>query len=155
MTISSLYGTVTSTSNNALNLLYLAMNYDTFKDSEYIIFQDGQYSYYIVWGELVEESSKVTASDIEYIHYYRSDSGSYNYVYSYDYGTDSSFNLTLSSEYQTTSSIPGVGFVSMAAEQYDYYSQASEKYLTVLDMLVLFLAFMFVLVVCAFRGTNK
>lgn len=155
MTINSLYGTVTSTSNNAMNLLYRAINYDSFNDSDFIIFQDGQYSYYIVWGDLEASDTRVTGSDIEYVHYYRTDSGSYNYVYSYDYGTDSSFSLALSSEYQTTSNISGVGFVSMAAVQYDYYYQASEKYMSVLDMFVLLLAFVFVLVICALRGTNK
>lgn len=155
MIVNSLYGTVSSTSTNALNLLYMAMNYDSFRESDYIIFQDEQYSYYIVWGALQEESGVVTAADIEYIHYYRTDSSSYNYVYSYGYGTDSSFSLTLSSEYQTTSSIPGVGFVSMAAAQYDYYIQAGEQFLTLLDFLVLFLAFMFVLVACSFRRADK
>lgn len=155
MTINSLYGTVTSTSSNAINLLYRAMNYGSFSNSEYIIFQDDQYSYYIVWGELVEGNGIVSASDIEYIHYYRSDSSNYNYVYSYDYGTDSSFSLTLSSEYQTTSNIPGVGFVSLAAVQYDYYSQSAEKFMTVLDFFILGIAFLFVLVLCSFRGADR
>lgn len=154
MIINSLYATVASTSNNALNLLYRAINYESFKDSDFIIFQDGQYSYYIVWGDLAASDTRVTGSDIEYIHYVRNGSN-YDYYYTYDYGTDSSFSLTLSSEFQTTSNLPGVGFVSMAAVQYDYYYQAAEKYMSVLDMFILLLAFVFVLMICAFRGTNK
>lgn len=154
MTINSLYATVASTSNNALNLLYRAINYESFKDSDFIIFQDGQYSYYIVWGDLAASDTRVTGSDIEYIRYVRNGS-TYDSYYTYDYGTDSSFSLALSSEYQTTSNLPGVGFVSMAAVQYDYYYQAAEKYMSVLDMFVLLLAFVFVLMICAFRGTNK
>lgn len=156
MTINSLYGTVSSTSNNALNLLYRAMNYDSFLDSEYIIFQDEQYSYYIVWGNLKEENGRVTGSDIEYVRYYRTDSSSgYNYTYSYVYGTDASFALTLSEENLTTSNISGVGFVSMAAEQYEYYSTSGDKFLQFLDFLILFLAFMFVLVICSLRRADK
>ena len=80
--IVSLYGTVASTSSNANNLLYLAMNYKSFKGSDYIIFQDGQYSYYIVWGKLeLIDGEVVEQSDIEFLHYYRKDSGNgYNYI---------------------------------------------------------------------------
>lgn len=156
MTVNSLYGTVTSTSSNAINLLYRAFNYESFKDSDYIIFQNEQYSYYIVWGDLKEENGRVIGSDIEYVRYYRTDNSSgYNYTYQYDYGTDSSFSLTLSDEYQTTSNIEGVGFVSLAAVQYDYYSQASEEFMSVLDLFVFAVAFLFVIVLCALRGTNK
>lgn len=155
MTVNSLYGTVSSTSTNAINLFYRAFNYESFKDSDYIIFQNEQYSYYIVWGDLKVENGRVTGSDIEYVRYYRRDTSGYNSTYSYVYGIDSSFSLTLSDEYQTTSSLEGVGFVSLAAVQYDYYSQASEEFMSVLDLFVFAVAFLFVIVMCALRGTNK
>lgn len=155
MTVNSLYGTVTSTSTNAINLVYRAYNYESFKDSDFIIFQNEQYSYYIVWGDLKEENGRVTGSNIEYVRYYRRDSSGYNSTYTYDYGTDSSFSLALSDEYQTTSNIEGVGFVSLAAVQYDYYSQVSEEFMSVLDLFVFAVAFLFVIVMCALRGNNK
>ena len=148
MTISSLYSTVASTSTQAVNLLNLAMNYDSFKGSDYIIFCDTQYSYYIVWGDLSSSSGKVTGSDISYIHYYRLDSSSYSGTYTYVYGEDSSFNLTLSDEYLTTSSLPGVGFVSLTGVQYEYYSTAT-------DATVFTLAVLLVLMFLAFRRTFR
>lgn len=143
-----LYGSVASTSSNAINLLNLAMNHASFNGSDYIIFNDSQYSYYIVWGDLEAAADTVTGTDIEYIRYYRTDSTSYSGTYSYEYGTDISFLLNLSDEYQTTSSLPEVGFVSLAAEQYEFYSNAS-------DFFVFGLAILLVVMFCALRGTNK
>lgn len=148
MTISNLYSTVSSTSSQAVNLLNLAMNYDSFKGSDYIIFCDAQYSYYIVWGDLQHSSGTVTGSDIEYIRYYRTDTSSYSGTYTYVYGTDSSLNLTLSDEYMTTSSLPEVGFVSMTGVEYEYYEAAA-------DFNIFALAVLLVVMFCALRGTNK
>lgn len=149
MTFNSLYGSVASTSSNAVNLVNLAMNYDSFGGfNEYIIFNDSQYSYYIVWGNLSESDGIVTGFDVEYIHYYRTDTDVYSSSYRYEYGADSSFSLTLSDEYMTTSSLPEVGFVSLAAEQYQYYQAASE-------FRVFSLALLLVIMFCALRGTNR
>lgn len=143
-----LYGSVASTSSNAVNLLNLAMNYKSFAGSDYIVFNDSQYSYYVVWGDLEHTGNQVTGSDVEYIRYYRTDSTSYNGTYTYVYGEGSSFLLNLSDEYQTTSSLPEVGFVSLAAEQYQFYSGAS-------DFFVFGLAILLVVMFCVLRGTNK
>ena len=149
MVVSNLYGTVTCTSTQASNLLYMAMNYESFKNSEYIIFQDEQYSYYIVWGDLyIEDGVVKEVESIEYIHYYRSGSSNYDYTYVYEYGTDTSFDLYLDSTYQTTSNIPGVGFVSMVSAQYNFYSSASDFY-------IFGTALLFVVMICALRGTSK
>lgn len=150
MIVASLYGTVSSTSSTANNLLYLAMNYKSFKSSDYIIFQDGQYSYYIVWGDLeLVDGEIVENSDIEYIHYYRSDSSSgYNYTYLYEYGTDTNFSLVLDDEFLTTSNMEGVGFVSLTGTEYEYYAAAS-------DLSIFSVALLFAIMLCVFRGTSK
>lgn len=116
LTINSTYRDVSPSSSQASNLLALAQNYDTFKESDFVIFSDSQYSYYIVWSnDLSLSNGTVKGSNIEYIHYYREN----NYNYSYSYGKDSSF--TLNSSYLVTSSIDGYGFVSLSNMQYYHY----------------------------------
>lgn len=116
LTINSTYRDVTPTSSQSTNLLSLAQNYDSFKESEFVIFSDSQYSYYIVWSkDLSLSNGTVKGTNIEYIHYHRND----DYTYTYDYGTDSTFSLT--SSYLETSSIDGYGFVSLSDMEYDYY----------------------------------
>lgn len=126
MEFSSLYGTVTSTSTNAVNLLNYAMSFNSFYGSEYVIFNDSEYSYYIVWGDLEHEDGQVTSSGaVEYIHYYRTSTSGYTSNYIYESGVDSSFGLSLSSEYICTTNLQGVGFVSQVGEQYEFYNSAS------------------------------
>lgn len=116
LTINSTYRDVSPNSNQASNLLALAQNYDTFKESDFVIFSDSQYSYYIVWSkDLSLSNGTVKGSNIEYIRYYRDN----NYDYIYSYGKDSSF--TLNSSYHDTSSIDGYGFVSLSNMEYYHY----------------------------------
>ena len=121
---SSTYGDLSSTSSQATNLMSLAMNYDTFLHSDYVIYQDAQYSYYIVWSEKLTNSSGTVSSSgkVEYIHYSRSGSGT-NYSYSYDYGTDSTFRLT--ANHQTVSNVQGLGFKSELWQSFrdSYYTR--------------------------------
>ena len=126
MVINSMVGSVQGTSTNAINLLTYAMNFDSFKGSEYIIFNDSDYSYYIVWGDLKREGSRVISSGaVEFIRYYRTTSSGYSGTYMYDHGSDNSFSLSLSDEYVTTSNISEVGFRSQVGEQYEFYDSAS------------------------------
>lgn len=108
---STTYADLSSTSGTVQNLLSYAMNYDSFLYSDYVIFQNGQYSYYIVWADkLVYSSGKVTAEgSVEYISYIRTGSN-YDYSYEYFYGTDDSFSLTVS--HMTVSNVDGLGFKS-------------------------------------------
>lgn len=145
MVISSMVGSVQGTSTNAINLLTYAMSFDSFKGSEYVIFNDSDYSYYIVWGDLKHENGQVKSNGaVEYIHYYRTSTSGYNSVYSYQVGGDSSFVLDLSSEYITTSNIEEVGFRSQVGEQYEFYNSASM-------LLVFAVAMIFAIMVKVFR----
>lgn len=126
MEINSLVGTVTGSSTQAVNLLTYAMSFDSFNGSEYVIFNDSEYSYYIVWGDLkYAEGQVISSGTVEYIRYYRTNSSGYSGSYSYIVGDDSSFILYLSDEYITTSNIEEVGFRSQVGEQFDFYNNAS------------------------------
>lgn len=107
----STYGDMSSNSTQVQNLLSLAMNYDSFLYSDYVIFQNGQYSWYIVWSDKLEVSSGAVSSEgpVEYISYIRTGSG-YDYSYNYTYGTDESFSL--SGTHLTVSNVDGLGFKS-------------------------------------------
>lgn len=108
---SSTYGDMSSNSTQVQNLLSLAMNYDSFLYSDYVIYQSEQYSWYIVWADKLDYSSGSVSSEgsVEYIRYYRNGSNM-NYSYSYDYGTDSTFRLSVN--HQTVSNVNGLGFKS-------------------------------------------
>lgn len=146
MKISNLAGTVTSSSSQAVNLLNYAMTFDSFKFSEYVIFNDSDYSYYIVWGDLKNENGKVTSSGaVDYIRYYRISSSGYNNTYVYDVGSDGSFDLSLSEEYICTSNVPGAGFRSQVGEEYEFYNSASM-------FLIFAVAMLFAIMIKSFRG---
>lgn len=118
--VSGTYGHASSTNSNVINLVNYAANYDSFMESDFVVFQDEQYSYYIVWGELEKNGKNgvvsVGDSSVEYIRYYRIDGSSYGSNYDYLYGVDSSFSL--SSDYICTSNIEGFGFRSSTYEGY-------------------------------------
>lgn len=105
---SSTYADLSATSSTTQNLISCAMNYDSFLFSDYVVFQNGQYSYYIVWSDKLEYSSGTVSSDspIEYISYIRTGSG-YDYSYNYSYGTDETFSLNVFN--MTVSNVEGLG----------------------------------------------
>lgn len=114
---SSTYADISSTSSTGQNLLNLALNHDTFKNKDFVIYQDGQYSYYIVWSDkLVYSGSSVSADEVEYISYIRTGS-SYDYAYSYTYGTDTQFSLNVNN--LTVSNVDGLGFISQIYEEHE------------------------------------
>lgn len=109
-TVVSTYSDVYPTSTQAINLLNCAMNYDDFEYSEWVIFRDSSYSYYIVWSdEFSITGNTVKSSDCDFIHYYRTGSSG-DYVYTYEHGTDTSFQMT--SVNLNVSNINGYGFMS-------------------------------------------
>lgn len=137
---SSTYGDMNVTSTQTQNLLSLAMNYDSFLMSDYVIYQSEQYSYYIVWTDKLNVSSNTVSSEgsVEYIRYYRNGSTG-NYSYSYDYGTDSTFRLT--ANHQTVSNVEGLGFKSELWQSFkDSYNR---RYFQIFGMAAL-LVIMFV-----------
>ena len=138
LTINSTYRDVSPSSSQSSNLLALAQNYDTFKESDFVIFSDSQYSYYIVWSkDLSLSNGTVKGSNIEYIRYLRDN----NYDYSYTYGKDSSFNLN--STHLDTSSINGYGFVSLANMEYYHYLNYDTNSVKYEQFLIVGLALLF------------
>lgn len=114
---SSTYADLSSTSSTGQNLLNLALNHDSFRNKDFVIFQNAQYSYYIVWSDNLEYSGvSVSADEIEYIQYVREGSG-YDYTYSYIYGTDTQFSLTVNN--LTVSNVDGLGFISTLYEEHE------------------------------------
>ena len=141
LSISSTYRDVPPNNSNATNLLSLAQNYDSFKDSKFVIFSDSSDSYYIVWSDNLKLSNDAVVGDkIEYLRYYRYSSG---YNYQYVYGTDTSFRLAPSS-YHSTSNIDGYGFLSLDNKQFVFYYYS--KY-----FLILITAFLFIVAVTSLK----
>ena len=115
----STYSGLSQNNSNVTNLISMALNYDNFLESKYVVYQSGQYDYYIVWGDLYINGSGNIVSDAEviYIRYYRTGSGT-NYYYEYLPGTDSSFNLTPYDMIVTN--VGGIGMQSQLFREYDY-----------------------------------
>lgn len=144
----SMSGTVASTSSQAVNLINYAMSFDSFHGSDYVIFEDSDYSYYIVWGNLENQNGQVVGEDVEYIHYYRTSSSGYTNNYVYEVGSDTSFVLSLSDEYVATSNVSEVGFVSQQIVQNDFTSD-------IVWLLTFGVAFLFVIMIKQLRGNVK
>ena len=142
LTVNDTYSDVVSTSTQANNLLNMAIKYKSFSDSEFVIFCDQQYSYYIVWGDLVYSDGTVTGNNIEYIRYYRTGSGT-SYEYTYSHGSDTSFRL--SSSNVCTSNIDDFG---MRSATYDEYMSNVES----IGLLVLIGSFLFVMTLIGLRS---
>lgn len=144
MTIASLAGTVTGTSSQAVNLLNYALTFDTFKDSEFIIFNDSDYSYYIVWGDLINDDGKIVSSgSVDYIRYFRTNVSGYTSTYSYEVGKDDSFVLNLSDEYICTTSVAESGFVSSTYVQHEFYRNAGILFVFAVSMIFAIMLKMF------------
>lgn len=143
LTVSDTYSDVTSTSSQAVNLVNYAANYESFIDSDFVIFCDSQNSYYIVWGDLECDGDIVTGEDIEYIHYFRSGSSGASY-YSYVYGTDVVFTL-MSTDYVCTSNLSEFGFKSAVYSEYELFDDLDK-------FLVYMTAFLFIITIIKLRG---
>lgn len=144
LTINSTYRDMPPSNSTTSNLLSLAQNYDSFRNSKFVIFSDSQYSYYIVWGKDIKlENNRLVGSKIEYLRYYRINS---SYDYQYTYGIDTTFNLT--SSYFNTSNIDGYGFVSMNNLEYRYYYDQKNNF-------ILLIAFAFLIAVTCMKRSNS
>lgn len=141
----STYADLSQSSSNVQNLITYAYNFDSFLGSDYVVFQDAQYSYYIFWGDIKYEGSSVTSDEAEYIRYYREGSGT-SYSYTYDHSED--VPLSLSVNKLVVSNIDELGSVS------SLYEELNHNY-RVLTLFVILLAFIFVIMVLAFRRTFK
>lgn len=140
------YADVSSTSSTGQNLLNLALNHQSFKNKDFVIFQNGQYSYYIVWSDKLDYSGiSVSADEIEYIQYFREGS-SYDYAYSYVYGTDTSFSLTINN--LTVSNVDGLGFISPIYEENE--ARTNDKYFN-----IFIVATLFVVALTSLRGFKE
>lgn len=143
MNITDTYSDVTGTSSQTVNLVNYAKNLDhSFLCSDYVVFCDQQYSYYIVWAENLElQNNKVVGNDIQYIRYYRI-LNDYSSSYKYVTGNDTSFSLN----YDTlvTSNIEKVGFSCPTFDTYQHQSN-------LLDLCIFALACLFVIALTSFR----
>lgn len=102
------YADLSPTSSQVTNLISSAMNYETFLFSDFVVFQDGQYSYRIAWSDKLDYSSGMVSSEspVEIITYARTGSN-YDYTYVYSYSTDNNFRL--SADRLTVSNVEGLG----------------------------------------------
>ena len=142
---SSTYGDLSQSSTQVQNLVSYAYNYKSFKHSDFVVFQDAQYSYRIVWADKIEiNNNRVSASDVEMISYVRTGTTGSNYTYTYS--TDSSLSLTVNN--LVVSNVHGLGSASSMYEQ--FISQYQTKIL-----LIFITAFACVLVFLAFRRTFR
>lgn len=137
----STYSDVTNSTSQTTNLINCAIKYKSFNESKYVVFCDQQNSYYIVWGDLTYNGSKVSAAKVEYIHYYRP--GGINTSFEYQYGTDSSFSLT--PDNMCVSNIDDFG---MASTTYEQYKSDAEQ----LSLMILVGSFLFVMMLIGLRS---
>lgn len=139
----STYGDLSQSNTAVQNLISYANNYPDFLKSDYVVFQNGQYSYYIFWGDLEYNGSLVTASEAQCISYIREGSG-YDYEYKYTYSDAQTLSLTVSDT--VISNIEGLGSSSALYAEYESYSDNRLLF-------IFMLAFMFVMMLLAFRRT--
>lgn len=119
---SSTYSDLSPSASQVTNLISSAMNYESFLFSDFVVFQDAQYSYRIVWSDKLEYSSGTVSSDspVEIITYTRTGSG-YDYTYEYTYSTDSAFRLTVNK--LTVSNVEGLGARSEVFANFESINQ--------------------------------
>lgn len=142
---SSTYADLAQSSSQVQNLVSYAKNFPGFIDSDFVVFQNGQYSYYIFWGDLVYDGNRVTADKADCISYIREGSGA-SYSYRYSYSDQEVLSLTVN--HLVCSNIDGLGSSSALYEQYkSYYNQSVFN--------VFFLAILFSIMVLSFRRTFK
>ena len=138
LTFNSTYSDVVQSSTQSNNLIALAMNYDSFLRSEYVVFCPNNYQYYIVWGDLSASSDMVTSSGaIEYISYIRGSDYTSSYVY--DYGTSNSFSLNSSNV--CTSNIQSFGMKSSLYDDFFSNHISIQFYIFGLATLIVILLF--------------
>ena len=138
-TVFSTYSDVYPTSTQAINLLNCAMNYSDFEKSDWVIFRDSSYSYYIVWSdELNVTGDTVKSSSCDFIHYHRTgSSGDYSYIY--EHGTDTSFQMT--SVNLNVSNIEGYGFMSSTYDDWVSHRDNIRFFIIVVSVLLALLFF--------------
>lgn len=142
ISFSSTYSDLGYNNSTANNLITYAMNYDSFLNSDFVIFRSSVYEYYIVWGHLRLSGSSVTSTgQVEYIRYYRDSSGDYHF----EYLTDTDF--LLNSDNVNISNIDGYGFKSPIFSTFKYESD-------VLILLTFSLGFIFLIALCRLRRSN-
>ncbi len=134
------YADVAQSNSTVQNLISCANNYSSFRDADFVVFQNGQYSYYIFWGDLEYNGSSVSASEAEFVSYIRQGSG-YDYAYTFDYGNSEALSLTVSD--LVVSNIEGLGSSSALYEQYRSYDENMYFSIFILACLIvsMFLAF--------------
>lgn len=140
------YADLSPTASHVQNLISSAMNYSDFLDSDYVVFQDSQYSYRICWAKELNYNGRVISSDdVQSISYVRNGSG-YDYTWSYSYDDSDSFNLTVN--HLVISNIDGVGAFSPTYDDYKYHHNSHW-------LLIFSLSFLGVLMFLAFRRTFR
>lgn len=128
------YQDLNSTNSTAINLVNAANQYQSFQNADFVIVQNEQYSYYIVWGkDFTYASDSVTGGSCEYVRYYRTDSSGYNNNYDYVYGTDTSVYVL--ADEMVVSNIDGLGFSSLAYEQLQTYKNINNLLIFVVAIL--------------------
>lgn len=110
------YGDLTSSHSTANNLINYAYNYKSFKNQDFIIYQESQYSYYICWGDITLNNNKLYSDNVEYINYTRTGANN-SYTYVYNYGSD---KLDLNVNHVILSNIDNVGSVINTYKIYQY-----------------------------------
>lgn len=114
----STYTGLSQSNSTVQNLISYAANYEGFYDKDYVVYQDGNYSYYIVWGDLTSANDVVSGVNVDCIHYYRSGSAG-SYEYNYTHSVESTFQLVVN--HSVVTSISGIGGASSLYHQLKFY----------------------------------
>lgn len=126
LTVSSLSADVSATSSNAVTLVNYAANYESFYNSDYVVFCCNSSEYYIAWGKDFYVDGNVIKSDnpVDVCLYYRNSNYSgYTYVHT------TSSNLSVTCDRVVTSNM-SLGQRSAAADTFN--QNYNEMYMYVL-----------------------
>lgn len=127
----STYSDLVQSNSTCQNLILLAMNYEGFAESDYVVYCSAQYTYFIVWGDLTASQGKIESTEsVQYIEYSRGT----DMVYSYTVGNSSNFTLNFSDVF--VSNIDGYGMRSALYEEYN--SQNLVKNFFIFNSILLF-----------------
>lgn len=144
MNFNSLYGSLSSTSSYAQQLVnYLGDNED-FLHSNYLIFRPSQYDYYLFYFKDYNLSNNtLTSSDA---HYIRCNLNNQQYNASCDFSKGYS-NLTFTPNYNFVSNIDSFGESSLLYNQYKFYKNYNL-------FSIFFLGLIFVIVLLSMRRNH-
>lgn len=134
----STYSDLSQNNSTVQNLISFAMNYNSFKDSKFVVYTSAQNMYFIVWGDLSVNGSVISSTDeINFVEYSRDTDMQYTYKHSL------SDNFSLSVNDTIVTNLKEIGMQSSLYDEYIFREKFSD--FSILLLIFTFLIFLFIL----------